>query len=129
MQALFALPDGSGIVLAQILFVCAFAPIAEEMFFCGWLWTALNPSWGMPLTLAWTIGLWLVMHAPEGLWRPLVLLPSGLRLGLTRHYGASVRALLWLHVLNNSFATVVQVVAVLAARAARCPGCLRRWLR
>lgn len=96
---------GPGQKLVGIAIVVVGAPLSEELFFRGWLWTTLRRSWGMPETLALTGLLWLCVHLPEGLSRVALLLPSALLLGLARHYGRSVRASLALHALNNAIGT------------------------
>ena len=99
----------------HIAFLGLIAPVAEELFFRGWLWTALRPSWSPAWTLSCTSGLWLAMHLSDGLWRPIMLIPAGIFLGLARHYGNSVRASLALHLLNNGLVVLIQLIPLLLA--------------
>lgn len=99
----------------HIAFLGLIAPVAEELFFRGWLWTALRKSWSPALTLCCTSGLWLSLHVMDGLWRPLMLLPMGILLGLARHYGDSVRASLALHLMNNGLVVLIQLAPLVLA--------------
>jgi hypothetical protein len=65
--------------------------------------------------MTWTTGLWLAMHFMDGTWRPFLLLPTGILLGLARHYGDSVRASLTLHLINNGMVVLIQLAALLLA--------------
>jgi membrane protease YdiL (CAAX protease family) len=108
--------EGSPVVLAtMLLLTVAVAPVAEELFFRGWLWTALRRSWGVWPTALWTAGLWLAIHAIDGPVRALILLPTAILLCLARHYGGGVRASLLVHVVNNGTAVGIQIAARLLA--------------
>lgn len=77
------------------------APIAEELMFRGWLWTALRPFWpSFTCTLVTGIG-WILTHAPEGLVKMAILMPVALLLGLARSESASIRAPILLHLALN----------------------------
>lgn len=84
------------------------APICEEVFFRGWLWTALHRNWphwaaGLASTL-----LWLALHLPEGgPVRVLYLLPTAAMLALMRVLSGSIRATIALHVVNNLTALAI----------------------
>jgi membrane protease YdiL (CAAX protease family) len=108
------MPSNISLAAIHIAFLALAAPLAEELFFRGWLWSALRKSWSPAWTLTWTTGLWLAMHALDGTWRSVILLPTGIILGLARHYGDSVRASLLLHVMNNSIIVLVQLAVLLA---------------
>jgi membrane protease YdiL (CAAX protease family) len=112
------MPSNIGLAAIHIAFLALAAPLAEELFFRGWLWSALGKSWSPARTLTWTSGLWLAMHALDGTWRSVILLPTGIILGLARHYGDSVRASLLLHVMNNSIVVLVQPAVLLASSGA-----------
>jgi hypothetical protein len=105
---------GRPVVLAiRLLLVIAVAPLAEELFFRGWLWTALRRSWGAWPTALVTGGVWLAVHALNAPFRALILLPQAILLSLARHYGGSVRASLPIHVANNAAAVAIQIASVL----------------
>lgn len=117
VPAALALPRSPGILLLtiRVLLIVVVAPIAEELFFRGWLWTALRRSWGPWPTALCTGGIWLAMHGLVGPERVPILIPAAILLSLARHYGGSVRASLPLHMANNGTAMAIQLIA-LAAR-------------
>jgi hypothetical protein len=108
--ALLGPPEAEDLPALVLRFVLigALAPIAEECFFRGWLWTALRRDWGAVATIAATGLLWLVNHAAGGPIQPLVLFPAAILLGAAREVGGSVRASLTLHLLNNGIALALQ---------------------
>jgi membrane protease YdiL (CAAX protease family) len=109
--------SASPVLLAiQVLLIVLFAPVAEELFFRGWLWTALRKTWGVWPTAVCTACLWLAVHLLDAPIRALVLLPPAVLLSLARHYGNSARASLVVHVVNNAFAASIQLAALLLAR-------------
>jgi membrane protease YdiL (CAAX protease family) len=113
VPAVLTVPDpGSPILLTTMLLLAVLgAPIAEELFFRGWLWTALRRSWSVWPTALCTAGLWLAIHAIDGPLRVLILLPTAILLCLARHHGGSVRASLLVHIVNNTTAVVIQIAA------------------
>ena len=93
---------GPGIQLATWFVMVALAPVAEELFFRGWLWTGLRRRWGLVGVVVGTSAPWLVMHMPDGALRPLFLLPAALLFSLAREYCGGVWASLTLHLVNNA---------------------------
>jgi membrane protease YdiL (CAAX protease family) len=93
----------SGLSLAISTVVILFiAPLSEEFFFRGWLWTGLRRHWRASTTLYFTTIIWLGLHYDTiagGI--PVSLLPVGIGLGLARHKCGSVVAPLCLHFLYN----------------------------
>lgn len=88
------------------------APVAEEVFFRGWLWAGLRQSWGVLGTSAATGALFLLLHLPNGGWRRAVmLLPLTVMLSLARELGGSVRASIAVHLANNAVAVAVLALA------------------
>lgn len=118
VPAALALPASPGILLliVRVLLIAVLAPLAEELFFRGWLWTALRRSWGAWPTALCTGGFWLALHALTGPARVPILVPAAILLSLARHYGGSVRASLPVHIANNGSAVAIQLLA-LATRA------------
>ena len=110
VPAVLTVPDSGGPILltTMLLLTVVVAPVAEELFFRGWLWTALRRSWSVWPTALCTSGLWLGIHAIDGPLRVLILLPTAILLCLARHYGGSVRASLVVHIVNNATAVVIQ---------------------
>jgi membrane protease YdiL (CAAX protease family) len=77
------------------------SPVAEELFFRGWLWVGLQSHWSVVPTALFTGVLWAAIHIDGGLARPFLLLPVALILSAARHFGESVRAPIMLHALYN----------------------------
>ena len=102
-----------GIVeIVTLLNLALVAPVVEEIWFRGWLWNGLRRSWGvLPVALTTSV-FWILLHAPEGLTKLLVLLPIAILLCLLRHVCGSTRATIALHMLNN-----LAPVAVLIAHS------------
>ena len=82
------------------------APVAEELFFRGWLWVGLQRHWGVVPTAAFTGVVWAAIHLDGGFWKPVLLLPVALALSAARYYGQSVRAPIALHAVYNLIAIV-----------------------
>jgi membrane protease YdiL (CAAX protease family) len=95
------MPATFGLSVLKIAEICVVAPAVEELFFRGWLWTALRRIWGPVPTALCTGGLFLLMHAPGGKARLFILLPITIILSVARHRGDSVRASLTVHMVNN----------------------------
>lgn len=87
--------------VAAFLVFGLLAPVAEEMMFRGWLWTALRRHWGgFSCTLV-TGLLWLLTHFAEGPAKIAILAPVALLLGIARQSSASLRGPLLLHLALN----------------------------
>ena len=105
---------GPALMIVRALLIAFLAPIAEELFFRGWFWTALRRYWSVWPTALCTGGIWLSLHALEGAVRVPILVPAAILLSLARHYGGSVRASIPLHLANNLTAVAIQLVALMA---------------
>lgn len=91
------------------------APVAEEMFFRGWLWVGLRQRWGAWGTGLSTGAMFLLLHGVGGEWRLLVALaPVTVMLSLAREFGGSVRASLAVHLVNNGVVAAGLTLAWLA---------------
>jgi membrane protease YdiL (CAAX protease family) len=95
------MPATFGLSVLKVAEICLVAPVVEELFFRGWLWTALRRIWGPVPTALCTGGLFLLTHAPDGRTRLFILLPITIILSVARHRGDSVRASLMVHAVNN----------------------------
>jgi membrane protease YdiL (CAAX protease family) len=82
--------------------VALLTPIAEEVFFRGWLWTSLRRFWAPFIVMTVTGIGWLVPHMLGGVNLALRLLPLAVILSLARLFCGSVSATIGLHVLNNA---------------------------
>lgn len=83
------------------------APVAEELFFRGWLWTALGEYWSLTAVAFATGILFFAIHIPNGVAYAVLLVPLIVALSLARHYCGALRAPVLLHIWSN-------LVAVLA---------------
>ena len=111
-----ALRAGPILATGYVLMITVLAPISEELFFRGWLWTALRPSWGVWPTALLTGGVWLTFTAffePRAL--PFLLL-SAVTLSLVRYYTGSVRATIAVHMIENIRLVVMTSVALAVLR-------------
>jgi len=87
--------------LELVLFI-ALAPVAEELFFRGWLWVGLRRVWGTVPVMIVTAMAWLGLHVFDGLYRPVLLIPFAVLLTIIRYVGCSVRASIAGHVAGNA---------------------------
>lgn len=106
--------DGSMWLLPGLVLIVVLAPLGEELFFRGWLWTGLRRVWS-PVPVAVVTGvLWLALHVGNGLLYPLFLIPAAIMFGVIRHVGGSVQASILAHVINNGLAVGLALAAVAA---------------
>ncbi len=89
------------LTLLDALYMIVLTPLAEELFFRGWLWTGLRKHWGgLPTGLVTAI-MWLLPHLDRGIGYVVLLLPAAFILTLARQVGKSVRATIPLHAVYN----------------------------
>ncbi len=106
-----ASPEVMALLLALVVIV---APVAEEMFFRGWLWEASRRRGHAVVTTACLTAIpWLALHGIESPGRILFLIPAAVVFSCARHFGRSVLASLTVHVTNNLSVVLVQAVAAL----------------
>lgn len=88
-------------------------PVLEELFFRGWLWTALRRRWGPWRTGLCTATIWWAIHGVTyGPWQMISLLPSALVFSLVRHFTGSCRPTIILHIINNSKIAIITLMAL-----------------
>ena len=90
--------------LLSILPVVILAPLAEELFFRGWLYTSLRNSFRPSTAIAVTTILFALAHSDGGLLYPAAVFIPGLVLALVREYTGSVLASFAVHALYNGWA-------------------------
>ncbi|GGF46318.1 hypothetical protein GCM10007301_02280 [Azorhizobium oxalatiphilum] len=88
--------------IVLILEIVLLAPVAEELFFRGWIWTELSRKWSAPGVMLATALPFLLLHGVTDVGRVLVLLPVTALLTLARHFGGGIRASLLCHVFYNA---------------------------
>lgn len=89
------------LILLNLVATVALAPVAEEFFFRGWLWSGLRQRWHALPTAIVTAAFWLVLHWERGFALVAALLPVALIVTLARQVGNSVRATIPLHAIYN----------------------------
>jgi membrane protease YdiL (CAAX protease family) len=85
-------------------------PMAEEVFFRGWLWLAIERQSSAITAAALTAVLWLAAHLEQGVTAAAVLAPAAAALSAARYYGQSVLASMLLHVTYNCVMVVLPVL-------------------
>ncbi len=96
--------DGTMWMLPGTVLIVILAPLGEELFFRGWLWTGLRRVWSPVAVSTLTGMLWLLLHVGNTLFYPLLLIPAAVMFSVIRHVGGSVRASILAHVVNNGAA-------------------------
>jgi membrane protease YdiL (CAAX protease family) len=94
-------PVSPWLVMLYVFRAVCVAPVVEELWFRGWLWTGLRESWGLLPTALLTSVLWIAMHIGLPITTLAVLLPVAAVLAFARHLGQSVRAPIALHAIYN----------------------------
>ncbi len=87
--------------LGTVILIVVLAPLTEELFFRGWLWTGLSHTWSPRKVFLATAIPFLLLHIPGGLYRPLTLLPATMFISLARHCCGGIRASILVHAMNN----------------------------
>jgi membrane protease YdiL (CAAX protease family) len=59
-------------VLLVMLLFGVLAPLSEELFLRGWLWTGLRKHWSVLPVALFTSALWLGLHLGEGILKPVI---------------------------------------------------------
>ena len=107
----FVVPDSPwGLGLAFFL-VVVLAPLAEELFFRGWLYTALRWRFGFAGALWTTAILFALAHWESTHLYALAILPMGLVLGYLRERTGSTRATTLFHMLYNLSGLALSILA------------------
>lgn len=106
-----ALENGPIAVAGTVLDLVFLAPVCEEFFFRGWLWTALRRHWNVWPVAVVTSGLWLLLHVSQGWLKLLYLMPLAVALSLVRHYTGTVRSTILLHSVNNARSVIASLAA------------------
>lgn len=101
------------LTLFDSLWLVIAAPLAEELFFRGWLWTGLRKQWGGLLTGLVTAGMWLILHLDRGIGYVVLLVFPALILTIARLVGKSVQATVPMHAVYNLTANIPLIVLVL----------------
>ena len=100
-KQMFALPDHPFGIAAGLFLVVVLAPLAEELLFRGWIYTALRWRFGFSAALWGGAVLFALAHWESTHLYALVILPIGLVLGYLRERTGSTRATTLFHMIYN----------------------------
>ena len=101
------LPSGRLWAALFVVLAVVAAPITEELFFRGWLFTGLRSRVGAIVTIAVTSVLFALAHWEKTHLYALAVLPVGLALGLIRERTGTIGATMAFHAGYNGFASVL----------------------
>ena len=108
----FTLPSAPVAVISSFLLIVVLAPLAEELFFRGWLYTGLRPRLGFAWTLGITSALFALGHWEKTHLYAAAVLPVGLALGWVREKTGSTRATALFHALYNLTGWLLTYLAI-----------------
>ena len=95
--------DSLLIVAGFALMVCLFAPLAEEFFFRGFLFTVLRENINWPIATILTGATFGLVHLPSGDWRGMIVLAMfGMALCVLFQLTSSLLPCIMLHAFHNS---------------------------
>ncbi len=86
------------------------APLAEELFFRGWLYTALRARLRFGPSFAFTTVLFAAMHWDANHRRILLVMPLAVALGILREATGSIKPTLALHALYNGLIVAITLL-------------------
>ncbi len=101
------LPGGRSWSALFVLLAVVAAPVAEELFFRGWLYTGLRARVGATVTILVTAVLFALAHWEKTHLYALAVFPVGLALGLIRERTRSIGATMTFHAGYNGFASLL----------------------
>lgn len=101
--------DLRGMILSFVA-VVIMAPIAEELFFRGWIFTSLRKSFRASTAVIVTALLFAMAHTDGGLIYPLAVFIPGLAMTFIRQWTGTIRASIGAHALYNAWAWVLVLV-------------------
>jgi membrane protease YdiL (CAAX protease family) len=112
---LFILTVSPWLKFYTVFVLVILAPLAEEAFFRGWLWTGLRRHWGVLPTAVLTSAFFLAAHLPKGFFSLVVIVPATVAFAIARQLGKSVRASIALHMMYNLTVLISPLVLKLFA--------------
>jgi uncharacterized protein len=108
----FSLPREPVAVVSSFVLIVVLAPVAEELFFRGWLYTALRQRFGFPMALGVTAILFALAHWERTHLYAAAVLPVGFMLGYVRERAGSTRASALFHALYNMTGWILTYLSV-----------------
>jgi membrane protease YdiL (CAAX protease family) len=97
----FTFPKAPLAVFASLVLIVVLAPLAEELLFRGWIYTALRQSCGFSVALIASASLFALAHWENTHLYALAVLPVGFALGYVRERTGSTRASTLFHAVFN----------------------------
>ena len=97
----FTLPETTSGVIVSCLLVVVLAPLAEELLFRGWVYTALRYHYGFAVALVTTAAIFALAHWEHTHLYALSVLPVGFLLGTIRERSGSTQASALFHAAFN----------------------------
>ena len=105
---------GPAFYIARIWLLVILAPLAEELFFRGWIWEALRRSGhGTLSVICLSVMPWLLLHGIDSPGGIVFLLLAAIVYSAARHTGGSVLASLVVHIFNNLGVVAVQIISAM----------------
>jgi membrane protease YdiL (CAAX protease family) len=104
LAELARLPQSQPAMFLSLIIIVVVAPVTEELFFRGFLFTNVRAYWGFPLTIVMTSLYYAALHLGTSIIPPLLMFPYGLITGLVRERYGSVKPAIYLHVIWNLIA-------------------------
>lgn len=95
------LPQSQPALLISLVTLTVVAPVAEEVFFRGFVYTNLRAHMGFAASIVLSAGFFALLHYESTWVLPLLTLPFGLVAGLARERFGSVRPAIALHIVWN----------------------------
>jgi membrane protease YdiL (CAAX protease family) len=108
----FTLPKAPVAVISSFLLVVVLAPLAEEIFFRGWIFTGLRQRFGFATALGVTSLLFVVGHWEKTHLYAAAVLPVGFALGWVRERTGSARATTMFHGIYNMTGWLLTYLAI-----------------
>jgi membrane protease YdiL (CAAX protease family) len=113
VEATYRAAKAAGVLPLLWLSVVVVAPVAEELFFRGFLHRGWAPSWlGVAGTIVVTSALWAALHQQYNATGILLIFLMGLIFGWMRQRSGSTVLPIVLHMFNNLLATVLVAISV-----------------
>lgn len=100
----FFIPSGAAGIAMSFFVVVLLAPLAEELFFRGWVYTSLKSSFGVRVAAIVTTLFFAFAHSDGGLIYPLAVLVPGIVLVWVREMTGSTQASFLVHATYNGWA-------------------------
>jgi uncharacterized protein len=110
-NAWITMPKGVPWIVLFVVLAVAGAPLAEEMFFRGWLYTGLRSKMRAWAAITVTATLFALAHWEKTHIYALAVFPVGIALGVVRERTGSIKASMAVHAVYNGAACALLLIA------------------